>query len=107
LKQVTSEENVREFKIRPELRTSKTNITLGKLPAQDKILPIGKWNLKLEMSANMAPQSQLLIYYVKDDGEIVAASHTLNIKKCLKHKVFFLNLSFFEISYSWHYYLLY
>ncbi|XP_046398811.1 alpha-2-macroglobulin-like protein 1 isoform X2 [Ischnura elegans] len=46
-----------------------------------------KFNLKLYLTPKMSPTSYLLVYYVRDDGETVATSHTLKIKKCFANEV--------------------
>ncbi|KAG8221831.1 hypothetical protein J437_LFUL003465, partial [Ladona fulva] len=46
-----------------------------------------KLSFKLHVSPKMSPISDLLIYYVRDDGETVATSHTMKIEKCLANKV--------------------
>ncbi|XP_071446763.1 murinoglobulin-1-like isoform X2 [Hetaerina americana] len=46
-----------------------------------------KFNLKLHISPKMSPTSNLLVYYIRDDGETIATSHTLNIEKCFANEV--------------------
>lgn len=76
---------MRDAKLRQEIRGN--NFTIGKFPGQDKLLPVGKWHLKLNISSMMAPMTQLLVYHIRDDRETVAASHKLTIRPCLHHKV--------------------
>jgi len=35
----------------------------------------------------MGPESQLLVYYVREDEETVAATLTFKVKKCFDNKV--------------------
>ncbi|KAF4529926.1 hypothetical protein B566_EDAN016556 [Ephemera danica] len=97
MKQIVHEEHVRDAKIRPELRASKNNITLGKLPAQEKMLPVGRWNLKLEISTNMAPLSQLLVYYIRPDAVDKAVTF-LSGDHALTQSIVFEQLKRFDIG---------
>ena len=48
---------------------------------------IGKVKLSIPITAKMGPESQLLVYYVREDEETVAATLTFKVKKCFDNKV--------------------
>lgn len=48
---------------------------------------IGEFILAFDTRATMSPISRLLIFYVRDDKEVVADSRKFRIKKCLQNKV--------------------
>lgn len=48
---------------------------------------IGEFLLTFDARATMSPKSRLLIFYVRDDKEVVADSRMFRIKKCLQNKV--------------------
>jgi len=47
----------------------------------------GKWSLELAIEPTNSPEAHLVVYYVKDNNEVVASSFELKIKSCLKHQV--------------------
>ncbi|XP_044739302.1 pregnancy zone protein-like isoform X4 [Chrysoperla carnea] len=46
-----------------------------------------KFDLVIDIDADMSPIANLLIFYVRSDREVVSASTTIKIQKCLKNKV--------------------
>ena len=41
----------------------------------------------MKITASMAPLSELLLYYVRQDGEVVTASHSIQVGHCFENKV--------------------
>ncbi|CAG0894419.1 unnamed protein product [Darwinula stevensoni] len=58
-------------------------------PMEDVPLPryITKATVSFEILPNMAPKSQLVVYYVRPDGEVVADYLTFLVDQCLPNKV--------------------
>ncbi|CAG2055234.1 unnamed protein product, partial [Timema podura] len=48
---------------------------------------VGKLSLKLLVEPKMSPLSYLLVYYVREDGETVPATHVIQVDKCFANKV--------------------
>ncbi|GBM97246.1 Murinoglobulin-2 [Araneus ventricosus] len=48
---------------------------------------IGEFLLSFDPRATMSPMARLLVFYVRDDGEIVADSRVIRIAQCLQNKV--------------------
>ena len=46
---------------------------------------VGK--VRIPVTANMGPESQLLVYYVREDEETVAATVTFKVERCFDNKV--------------------
>nr|CAD7450572.1 unnamed protein product [Timema bartmani] len=47
---------------------------------------VGKLSLKLLVEPKMSPLSYLLVYYVREDGETVPATHVIQVDKCFANK---------------------
>lgn len=48
---------------------------------------VRSWKLPLIVTPNMAPRSRFTVYYVRGDGEVVAASTNLEVDRCFQNKV--------------------
>nr|BAR45602.1 alpha-2-macroglobulin 2 [Ammothea sp. RS-2014] len=72
-------ENVNERQKR--FYSEKVNYTLPK--------HIGKFSLPIKISAHMSPVARVLIYYIRTDGEVVAASTSLDVMPCFANKASF------------------
>jgi len=49
---------------------------------------VSSFVFEITVTPAMSPISRVLVYYVREDGETVADSMNVNIKKCLQNKVF-------------------
>ena len=47
----------------------------------------GHFKMTVPITHDMSPDAQLLVYYMRDDGEIIASAVKFNIEKCFKNKV--------------------
>ena len=63
------------------------NSTSGETGQDDD--KVDKLILNIKILPKMSPLSYLLVYYVREDGEIVASSHTIKVDKCFANKVIF------------------
>lgn len=52
-----------------------------------KFVRIFRFPLSVKITPSMAPVSELLLYYVRSDGETVAATHTIEVGNCFDNKV--------------------
>ncbi|XP_029039421.1 murinoglobulin-1-like [Osmia bicornis bicornis] len=52
---------------------------------QDPI--VHRFPLSVKVTSSMAPISELLLYYVRSDGEIVATTYTIEVGHCFENKV--------------------
>ena len=50
-------------------------------------LPVGYANIKLYPKSEWSPKARVTVYYMRDDGEIIAAATDLNMKRCFKNTV--------------------
>ena len=48
---------------------------------------VSSFVFEIAVTPAMSPVSRVLVYYVREDGETVADSINVNIKKCLQNKV--------------------
>ncbi|XP_017887917.1 pregnancy zone protein-like isoform X2 [Ceratina calcarata] len=48
---------------------------------------VHRFPLSVKVTPSMAPVSELLLYYVKSDGEIVATTYTIEVGHCFENKV--------------------
>ncbi|XP_031782380.1 alpha-1-macroglobulin isoform X1 [Nasonia vitripennis] len=48
---------------------------------------VHRFPLSVKITASMAPVSELLLYYVRPDGEVVTASHSIEVGHCFENKV--------------------
>ncbi|XP_052791384.1 pregnancy zone protein-like isoform X2 [Mya arenaria] len=48
---------------------------------------IGHFKLRLPVSDEMTPEATVLLYYMRSDYEIVAATTTIKVQKCFRNKV--------------------
>ena len=48
---------------------------------------VGKVPINLPVSAAFAPEAQVIVFYVRGDGEIVSSNTKLNVEKCFDNKV--------------------
>nr|XP_012138167.1 PREDICTED: murinoglobulin-1-like [Megachile rotundata] len=48
---------------------------------------VHRFPLSVKVTSSMAPISELLLYYVRLDGEIVAATYTIEVGHCFENKV--------------------
>lgn len=48
---------------------------------------IGRVQIPLPITAAFAPESQVIVYYVRADGEVVSSSTRLEVEKCFDNKV--------------------
>lgn len=46
-----------------------------------------RFPLSVKVTPSMAPVSELLLYYVRSDGEIVATTYTIEVGHCFENKV--------------------
>lgn len=53
----------------------------------DENYVIHKFPLNVKITPSMSPVAQLLLYYVRQDGEIVATTYTIEVGYCFKNKV--------------------
>ena len=68
----------------PTLNDIDITDTAAKTKAIHKIVTM---YIDLEVTSNMSPTSQFLIYYIHDDGETVADSIEFQVAPCLQNKV--------------------
>ena len=63
------------------------NNFLSLLPehGDDKLLT--HFTLDIHVTQDMAPNAKVLVYYIRDDFEVVATSVQFNIKSCFRNKV--------------------
>lgn len=47
---------------------------------------VRSWKLPVLVTPKMAPQSRITVYYVRADGEVVAASTNLEVDRCFQNK---------------------
>lgn len=48
---------------------------------------VGKVQIALPITAAFAPESQVIVFYVRSDGEVVSSSTKLEVEKCFDNKV--------------------
>ncbi|KAJ8679263.1 hypothetical protein QAD02_015050 [Eretmocerus hayati] len=48
---------------------------------------VHRFPLSVKITASMAPQSELLLYYVRADGEVVSSSHSIEVGQCFENAV--------------------
>ncbi|CAL7935225.1 unnamed protein product [Xylocopa violacea] len=48
---------------------------------------VHRFPLSVKVTPSMAPVSELLLYYVRSDGEIVATTYTIEVGNCFENKV--------------------
>ncbi|XP_061179924.1 alpha-2-macroglobulin-like [Saccostrea echinata] len=48
---------------------------------------IGRVQISIPITARFAPESRIIIYYIRSDGEVVSSSKTLQVEKCFDNKV--------------------
>lgn len=53
-------------------------------------LPIDKFILTIKIHQKMYSEASLIVYYVRNDGEVVSTSVDFTVENCLANKVFFL-----------------
>ncbi|GFS90047.1 alpha-2-macroglobulin, partial [Nephila pilipes] len=51
--------------------------------------PIGEVHIPISANASYSPSFTLLVFYVREDGETVAATQKIEVEKCFKNKVDF------------------
>ncbi|XP_042903031.1 alpha-2-macroglobulin isoform X2 [Parasteatoda tepidariorum] len=51
--------------------------------------PLGEINIAIDADITLSPTIYVLVYYVRDDGEVVADSMKIDIENCFKNKVDF------------------
>lgn len=51
------------------------------------IRPGLRFPLSVKVTPSMAPVSELLLYYVRPDGEVVATTYTIEVGHCFENKV--------------------
>ncbi|XP_062569935.1 pregnancy zone protein-like isoform X2 [Saccostrea cucullata] len=56
---------------------------------------IGRVQINIPITARFAPESRIIIYYIRSDGEVVSSSKTLQVEKCFDNKV---NMEFVKKS---------
>nr|AGJ71756.1 macroglobulin [Palaemon carinicauda] len=67
----------------------------GALPGQDGKISgsrtdtVGVINIPLSLSNTVSPDAWVLVWYVREDGEVVSDSREIKMKKCLPNKVDF------------------
>ncbi|XP_011146903.2 murinoglobulin-1 [Harpegnathos saltator] len=59
--------------------------TPGNKTSQDTI--VHRFPLSVKITPSMAPISELLLYYVRPDGEIVATTYSIKVGHCFENKV--------------------
>ncbi|PRD32507.1 UNVERIFIED_CONTAM: C3 and PZP-like alpha-2-macroglobulin domain-containing protein 8 [Trichonephila clavipes] len=52
--------------------------------------PIGEVHIPIDVDTSLSPSFSLLVFYVREDRETVAASEKIEVEKCFKNKVFIL-----------------
>ena len=57
------------------------------------------FHITVPITADMAPQAQLLVYYVRPDGETVADSYMMKVDKCVNNPVRWVTLVFILFSF--------
>lgn len=73
-----TQDKAKEAKQKRSVYEEKVNYTLPK--------HIGKFSLPINVNAKMAPIARVLVYYIRLDGEVVAASTTLDVMPCFQNK---------------------
>lgn len=53
---------------------------------------IGRVQISIPITAKFAPETQVMIYYIRKDGEIVSSSKTFQVEKCFDNKVIYILL---------------
>ncbi|XP_076621496.1 alpha-2-macroglobulin-P isoform X2 [Colletes latitarsis] len=53
----------------------------------DQGTDVHRFPLSVKVTPSMAPMSELLLYYVRPDGEIVATTYTIEVGHCFENKV--------------------
>lgn len=48
---------------------------------------VGRVQISLPITAAFAPESQVIVFYVRSDGEVVSSSTRLEVEKCFDNKV--------------------
>lgn len=48
---------------------------------------VAKVKISIPITANMGPKAELLIYYVREDDETVAATLEFSVENCFDNKV--------------------
>lgn len=61
--------------------------TIEEVEASTNTIHTKSWRLPLRIVPEMAPSSRLTVYYVRSDGEIVAASMPILVDHCFPNKV--------------------
>ena len=64
--------------------TSLINSTLNQ---QSQHTGVHRFPLSVKITASMGPVSELLLYYVRADGEVVSSSHTIDVGHCFENQV--------------------
>lgn len=64
------------------------SIYLSLYPTElDPNVYIGSFQLRIPIRAAMAPKSKVLVYYAKEDGEVVAGSVEFEVQRCFDNNV--------------------
>jgi len=49
--------------------------------------PIGHFKYTIRTSNQMGPEAKVLLFYMRDDGEVVATTAAFQVQRCLDNKV--------------------